>query len=216
MRDIALLELLSARGFEGKSAEAALDVLRRCGLTRSGKARLAEAKIEAVDKALGATFLRHCRKSACLPPTLGLRKPVPVSSEHCETCGGSDNRRAVDEMAVAMRNTGRTRLLVAGGSPGTREYLKRLCAGRIDIRFITEETNSSRKTVEPLLRWSDVAAIWTSSEISHKATAALRGPKVLRVPRRGVAALAGAVRDRCRRAGRPHPTPSNKGARTAQ
>lgn len=215
MRDIALSQLLSLRGFEGKSAEAAVDELRRCGLTRPGKTRIAEAKIEAVDKVLGAAFLRHCRKIVCLPSAPGLRKPVPVSSEHCETCGGSDNRRAVEEMVVAMRNAGRTKLLVAGGSPGTRGDLKRLCAGRIEIRFVTEETNPGKKTVDPLLRWSDVAAIWTSSEISHKATAVLRGPKVLKVPRRGVAALAGAVRDRCRGAGRAHPAPSNKRGRTA-
>ena len=216
MRDIALSELLSSRGFVGKSAEAALDELRRCGLTRPGKARIAEAKIEAVDKALGGAFLRHCRKSACLPSAPGLRKPVPVSSEHCETCGGSDNRRAVEEMVDVMRNAGRTKLLVAGGSPGTRGDLKRLCADRIELRFVTEETNPGRKTVEPLLRWSDVTAIWTSSEISHKATAVLRGPKVLKVPRRGVSVLAGAVRDRCRRAGLARPAPPDNGGRTAQ
>lgn len=53
----------------------------------------------------------------------------------------------------------------------------------------------------PLLDGSDLVAIWTSTEISHKATAVLRGPKVRKVPRRGVAALAEAVRKRCAAAG---------------
>ena len=216
MRDMALPELLSSRGFEGESAEAALDELRRRRLTRPGKTRIAESKIEAVDAALGAAFVRHCRKPACRPSPADLRRPALVSPDHCETCGGSDNRRAVEEMVSVMRAAGCTKLLAVGGSPGTRGDLKRLCAGRIEIRFVTEETNPGRKTVEPLLRWSDVAAIWTSSEISHKATAVLRGPKVLKVPRRGVAALAGAVRDRCRRAGQARPAPPNKRGRTAQ
>ena len=104
-------------------------------------------------------------------------------------------------MVAAMSDAGLTKLLVAGGSPGTRGDLERLCEGRVGLRFITEETPPGRKTIRGLLDWSDIAAIWTSSEISHKATACLRGAKVVRVPRRGVAALAAFVRDRCRDAG---------------
>ena len=104
-------------------------------------------------------------------------------------------------MLAAMKRAGWTKLLVVGGSPGTRGELERLCAGRLDLRFVTEETTPNRRTVAPLLDRSDLVAIWTSTEISDKATAVLRGPKILKVPRRGVAALAGAVRDRCARAG---------------
>ena len=46
------------------------------------------------------------------------------------------------------------------------------------------DTTPNRKTVGPLLAWSDVAAIWISTEISHKTTAVLRGRKVLKVPNR--------------------------------
>ena len=45
MHDIALSELLSSRGFEGASAELALDRLQRSGLTRHGKIRIVEAKL---------------------------------------------------------------------------------------------------------------------------------------------------------------------------
>ena len=41
---------------------------------------------------------------------------------------------------TAMKVAGWTKLLVAGGSPGTRGELERLCAGRIDVPFVTEET----------------------------------------------------------------------------
>ena len=80
---------------------------------------------------------------------------------------------------TAMKVAGWTKLLVAGGSPGTRGELERLCAGRIDVRFVTEEIKPNRRTVAPLLDWSDVTAIWSSTEIPHKATAVLRGSKAL-------------------------------------
>lgn len=82
---------------------------------------------------------------------------------------------------AAMSAAGMTKLLVAGGSPGTRGDLERLCGGRIGLRFVTEETPPGRKTIRGLLDWSDIAAIWTSSEISHKAIACLRGGKVARI-----------------------------------
>lgn len=197
MDDLALSELLSSRGYEREGVERALERLCRDGLTRPGKTRIATAKIAAVDQALGAAFVRHCRKPACLPSPGEGREPLLVSAAYCETCGGSDNRRAVERMLVAMDHAGWTKLLVAGGSPGTRGELERLCAGRLDLRFVTEETTPNRKTVAPLLDWSEITAIWTTTEISHKATAVLRGRKVLKVPRRSVAALAEAVRERC-------------------
>ena len=197
MNDLALSDLLASRGFRGAGAEQALQCLRQSGLTRAGKTRIAESKIAAVDRVLAAAFARHCRKAACRPAPGDARVPVPVAAKHCETCGGSDNRRAVEAMLAAMRRAGCTRLLVAGGSPGTRGDLERLCRGRIEIRFVTEDTTPSRKTVGPLLAWADIAVIWVSTEIAHKATAVLRGGKVLNVHRRGVAALADAVRERC-------------------
>ncbi len=80
MDDLALSELLSSRGFEGEGAERALERLHRDGLTRPGKTRIAAAKIEAADRALGAAFARHCRQPACLPSPGETREPVLVST----------------------------------------------------------------------------------------------------------------------------------------
>ena len=197
MDDLAISRLLSSLGFEGEDGKRALQRLYRQGLTRPGKTRIATTKIEAVKRTLGAAFVRHCREPACEPALGESRDPVIVAAPHCEICGGSDNRRAVERMLKAMRRVGWRKLLVAGGSPGTRGELERLCADGIDLRFVTAETNPNRRTVAPLLGWSDVVAIWASTELPHKTTAVLRGPKVLRVPRRGVAALAAAVEARC-------------------
>lgn len=209
MRDIALSELLSSRGFEGDGAELALDELRRLGLTRRGKRRIAASKLGAVAAALNAAFRRVCAKTECGRIADPARLEIRVSEEHCEVCGGSDNRRAIEEMLAAMRRAGLTKLLVAGGSPGTRGDLERLCAGRCRLQFVTEDTTPNRRTVRPLLDWSDVTVIWASTEISHKATSVLRGRKVLKVTRRGVAALARAVANRCR-----DPDRSRDGANT--
>lgn len=195
MDDLPITELLSSRGFEGEGARRALETLYREGLTRLGKTRIAAAKVEAVDRVLGRAFVRHCRKPACRPPPGEAREAVSVSAACCETCGGSDNRRAVERMLAATERAGWTRLLVAGGSPGARRAgtaLRRPARPAVRHR----RHHASRRTVAPLLDRSDLVAIWTSTEISHKATAVLRGPKVLKVPRRGVAALAEAVRKR--------------------
>ena len=201
MRTVAFSDLLSSYGFEGDAAALAFDRLCERGLTRRGKKGIAASKMDAVDRAFAEDFARHCRKSTCQPLAADRRVPVLVSPAHCQSCGGSENRRAVEEMVTAMRGAGLVNLLVAGGSPGTRGDLERLCGGRIDLRFITEETPPGRKNVRPMLAWSHIAAIWTSSEISHMATECLRGGKVVKVPRRGVAALATIVRDRCWDAG---------------
>lgn len=196
MQDTGLQKLLASRGLVGRNADAALHRLREQGLTRLGKRRIAVAKIEEVDRTLSAAFVRYCGKTACLPPTPGTREAIVVPAKHCEFCCGSDNRRAVEAMLAATERTACKKLLVAGGSPGTRNDLEKLCHGRIKLRFVTEETRPSRKTVRAMLEWSDIAVIWCSTEISHKATTELRGNKVLRVARRGVAALAEAVRDK--------------------
>lgn len=202
MKDICLAEFLSSCGFEGEALEPALAELRRCGLTRPGKARIAVSKRQRVEDVLAAAFIRVCRKQACgRRAERDSREQVLVSADCCEVCAGSDNRRAIDEMVEAMQRSGKTKLLVVGGSPGTRDDLERLLGGRCDLRFVTKETNPHRKVIAPMHDWSDITAIWTSTEISHKATAVLRGPKVLKVSRRGVAALAQAVRDRCRAVG---------------
>lgn len=154
MRDTDLSELLSSRGFEGAGAELALAELYRLGLTRHGKKRIALAKIGAVDEALRAAFLRRCLRcsgTACRRDACDSRTEVLVSVKHCEICRGSDNHRAVEGMLDAMRRAGCAKLLVAGGSPGTRGDLERLCGDRIGLRFVTEDTTPNRKTVGPLL-----------------------------------------------------------------
>lgn len=201
MKDIALSGLLSSYGFEGANVEPALGVLYQQGLTRNGKRRIAVSKSNAVEEALYAAFARHCKKDACRASVGRGRVAVLVAPRHCEVCGGSDNRGAVEEMLVAMRRANWKKLLVFGGSPGTRNDFKKLCGNRIELRFVTEKTRPNKKKIRSLLDWSDIAVVWASTEIPHAATDGICGNEVLTVPRRGVAALAIVVRDRCRGVG---------------
>lgn len=200
MQDVSLKEFLASRGFEGEQAERAFDELCERGLTRPGKERIAEYKAGAVDEALAAAFFLVCSKPGCREKADAARVVLPASSpRRCEVCGGSDNRRAVDEMLGAMSREGRKKLLVVGGSPGTREELRRLCGERCALRFVTEEKRLGRREAKPRLDWSDVTAVWCSTEIDHKITDHFRGSKVVKVRKRGVAALARDVRDYLRR-----------------
>ena len=90
MDDLSILELLFSLGFKGEGAERVLERLHREGLVRPGgpgKTRIVTAKSESVERMLSAAFMRHCRKSACLPAPGEGRKPVLVVSAHRETCG---------------------------------------------------------------------------------------------------------------------------------
>ena len=196
MQDVSLAELLSGHGFEGKNADMALDLLRERGLTRPGKKRIAISKTDNVVTALNEAFIRVCRKDACTRRSAGdLRKQVRMEdARYCYICGGQDNRRAVDEMLSAMRCRGVKKLLVAGGSPSTRNELDRLCNTSCELRFITDEDSSADKKIIPQRDWADIVVIWKSTQISHKMTTALRrSPNVITVTRRGITALADAV-----------------------
>ena len=66
---------------------------------------------------LGPAFLWHRRKPTCLPRPGNVHEPVLVAASHCESCGGRDNRRAVERMLPAMRRVGLGKLLVATVRP---------------------------------------------------------------------------------------------------
>ena len=199
MKDVPLTDLLSDHGFEGKDADMALSLLQRLGFTRPGKKRIAVSKTSDVSEALKAEFIRVCRKDACIRGAAGdPRRLVRTNARYCDICGGQDNRRAVDEMLCAMRRGGLKKLLVVGGSPNARQELKRLCDASCELRFITDEANPTRNRIIPQMDWADMVLVWASTQISHKATVLLRGPKVITVPKTGITALAHAVRDSLR------------------
>ena len=196
MQDVSLTKLLSEHGFKGEDADMALILLQNRGLTRPGKRRISACKITRVSESLSETFIRVCGKDTCIRRSAGdLRQQVLTDARCCDICGGQDNRRAVNEMLHAMRSKGVKKLLVVGGSPNSRKELERLCNTSCELRFITGEENPVNKKVNAQRDWADIVLIWASTQISHKTTSSLHGPKVITVTRRGITALASTVCD---------------------
>ena len=183
---------LSRFGLDGDDAERGFAALCDAGLTRSGKKNIAESKIEAVEKVLRDAFFRACHKPACREKAAVAeragRAVVGTAPEHCDGCGGEDNRAAVEAMLAGMRRAGRTKLLVVGGAPNSRDELKSLCGQGCELRFLTNDDRPGTKDT-----WADVVVIWASTQLDHKMTQKIRGPHVVTCGRRGIAALAQSV-----------------------
>ena len=147
MQDTLLTELLDSLGLEGSAIDTGLAVLYRAGLTRPGKQRIAKAKVLQAQEAILDAIVRTCHKQACREEAQrDSRMVVNVRVKHCENCGGKDNRTAIAAMLEAMRTTGRTKLLVVGGSPNSRHELRALCMEPCELRFLTEEQNPMSST----------------------------------------------------------------------
>ena len=195
VQDVLITDVLVSLGLASPDAQAAgLTALYEAELTRPGKSRIAEPKVPLAEEAVRAAVFRACHKPACGEKAQrDGRATVQVAVEHCDGCSGGDNRTAVAEMLDAMRRTGRTKLLVVGGAPNSRNELESLCAGQCGLRFLTAEQNPGRRTSDEQVAWADVAVIWGSTQIPHKMTVAIRGPHVITCGQRGIAALARSV-----------------------
>ena len=129
MKDVAIAEHLASLGLEAEAGAVARSLIEAVGLTRAGKQRIAISKLRDIESLVSDRFVRVCHRPTCRNAGVRIeraegRMRVDVASRHCDTCSGSDNRSAVEHMAVAMRRAGKRNLLVVGGTPNTREDLK--------------------------------------------------------------------------------------------
>lgn len=177
--------------------------LEEAGLTSPRKQRISRQKIERVREILQARFALVCGRGDCQARTAeilaGRRPALALRQADCEVCGGSVNRRAVDQMVVACQRVGFRRLCVVGGSPEAHRQLEELAAGRLELRLVGNERRHTHRDAEGNLRWADRVIIWGSTQIAHKVTElyAAANPKVVTVHKRGVAELARAVISAC-------------------
>ena len=99
-------------------------------------------KATAVEQAIREALVRACHKHMCTRKAAtaaahSSRRVVRVPARYCDLCSGQDNRLAVDGMLQAMQTAHCTKLLVAGGSPGTLDALNTLVADRCGLRVIS-------------------------------------------------------------------------------
>jgi hypothetical protein len=189
---------LAQTGFGLPEARAlARGALEDARLTRAGKRRISDEKLERAEAELASRFFLHCENPACL----GLaqrsgRTPVRADPKAaCEGCGGSDNRRAEEAFAQACGRAGVHRVVVVGGSPAVRDELTRGLGKALELRVVdgTERRTGDRARGD--VEWADLVLVWGASELHHKVSwlytqvpAPLR-TKVVHVAKRGVAAL---------------------------
>lgn len=196
--DVEISDWLSDQGYALPAArEKALSMLITAGVTRAGKARISVEKLARAEEQLGSRFFLHCPSADCVAAakTSG-REPLLTSEKNkCNSCGGSDNRRAVKELLEAFDKRGWKKLVVVGGSPSVREELERAVGSALELRVVdgTERRPIDRAKAD--LDWADVVLVWSASELHHKVSlqytqaAGETKKKLVHCHRRGIAQL---------------------------
>jgi phosphohistidine phosphatase SixA len=200
--DQDIRRFLAGEGYGHPQAlQAALEVLDERALTREGKQRMADSKLDAAREALTAALILTCSSARCQEEARGTpeRRRIPAEDRtSCEVCAGSDNQHAVDGMVKRAQQRGVKRLVVIGGSPSTREELSALLRGRLELKAIDGTMRRTSQQAREDMAWAQLVLIWGSTELAHRVSMLYtRGPgqgaRVVTVPRRGIVALAQAV-----------------------
>ncbi len=192
----AITALLEEMGFRRvDSQQRARAALVEAGLTNERKQNMAQAKRQAAIDAIDARIARVCASSTCRNALdAGGRRVVEVAAEGCEVCGGSDTARATQQMVADLEASGRTRLLVVGGSPNARRALRDAVAGsRVEVTFVEGDRPTGAKRAKEMAEAADVVVIWANTMLDHKVSqpfSTAAPAKTFTCARRGVAALA--------------------------
>lgn len=194
-------KLLEGLGFGHPAARSrAVELLCAAGLSNPRKVNIAVAKRDRVQEVLAAALKRLCDRCAAEGHAGDERERVPVArSEDCEACAGSSTRPAIERCAAALRAAGKSRIVVLGGSPGTRERLADLWPADLSMRFVDGTARHTAQEARTNLAWADVVVIWASTELNHRVTEHYAGDaKVMVCPKRGIEALADEIAARVR------------------
>jgi hypothetical protein len=199
-QDRDIQEFLAEEGFSHPDArDAALKVLCDAGLTRAGKARMVETKLDTARELLQAQLIVTCSSARCQGAARAQapRARVPAGSPgECEFCQGSNNAQAIEDMVRQARQCNINRLLIIGGSPGTRDVLTQLVAGRLAVRVVDGTVRRTSAQAREDMAWAQLVVIWGSTELAHRvSTLYTRAAhsRTISVSRRGIVALAAAV-----------------------
>lgn len=201
MSDTAISDLLRSEGFRSPiSMEAARSALEAAHLTRPGKARIADEKLDRARNAIGLAIVRHCSSPDCIAAVVDDgRRAIEVERAHCSICSGSNNVRAMRRMASACADAGVRRVLVVGGRPPMYAEMERILGRDLQLRFVDGTSNLPNGT--DALRdcaWADLLVIWAPTPLPHKVSTLYRADVCgvahrVTVHRRGIEALAAEV-----------------------
>ena len=198
MSDTPITAFLRAEGFvRPDSASAARAALEAAGLTRQGKERMADEKLDRARDALGLAIVRHCADQACIDGVAGDgRLSVETDKPHCSICSGSNNTRALRRMAASCAAAGVRRVLILGGRPPMWTEMERTLKPALQLRFV-DGTSKLPNGTDALrdCAWADLLVVWAPTPLPHKVSGLYR-PEIcavarrVTVHRRGIEALA--------------------------
>ncbi len=168
--------------------------LAEAGLSNPRKSRIASSKRQQVRALFESRFFRVCSRGDCRAEARGRAAGRSVveaaSAADCAVCGGSVNRRSVDELVGAAERAGVTRLCIVGGSPATRLELGDAIGDRLALRFVDGTAGHSRAQADTNIAWAGLVVVWGATQLDHKVSILYKGPNVVVTRRRGIADLA--------------------------
>lgn len=201
MADSAIADLLRGEGFRSTVALAtARAALESASLTRPGKMRIADEKLDRARDAIERLLVRHCSSPECIAAVADDgRQPVEVERARCSVCSGSNNTRALRRMGSACAAAGVRRVLVVGGRPPMYAELQRTLGQALELRFV-DGTSNLPNGADALrdCAWADLLVIWAPTPLPHKVSTLYRAEVCgvthrVTVHRRGLEALAAEV-----------------------
>ncbi|HWO27092.1 MAG TPA: hypothetical protein VNO30_50525 [Kofleriaceae bacterium] len=195
--DLVIEAVLDDLGFTGDNARLARTALEEAGLTNAKKKRISAAKLSDLRSVLSARFMLVCTRAPCREAAVaaGANRTVLAAARPtaCEVCGGSANAAEIGKAITALVDGGLRRIVVVGGSPSTREELRSLIAGRLELRLVSGTDRRTSRDAKADLSWADLVVIWGSTELDHKISKLYTGAsqgRVVTCAKRGIAALA--------------------------
>lgn len=158
---------------------------------------MAVHKESAAEESLEAKLAFHCSNAMCRENLNEQEKQLSepralilVERDACEVCGGSTDRRALNEMAAAMSGAGLSRAVVVGGTNPKWARIRQITPRSVEWRFVNGLGNANQRDAASDLKWGDVILIWAGTPAQHRVTNLYAGPRTITVPTTGIAALA--------------------------
>lgn len=198
--DISISRMLEDMGISAPASQkAAQDALAEAGIIsfRPNRINIAASKVERSLQVLQAAFFWRCGSGNCKTKAEARgRQTLLVERTHCMVCHGSNDRRALEEMASAAAASNVSKILVVGGTDAKRREIREKSPSGLEWRFVDGKKSKDDRYFRHNRRWAEVIVIWGSTELDHKVSEHFvrKGDtRVITVSRRSIGALADEV-----------------------
>ena len=165
---------------------------------KPNRKNIAARKKDRVRELLDGQFRWHCSNGDCVSAAHShvdsdMSRLLLVERQACQECGGSSNATALKDLDKAMAEAGLSCVLVVGGVGANRREIGRNISHRCEWRFVDGVEVPRPSVYKAHRKWAEVIVIWCSTPLDHKVSGHFdrKGDeRVVRVSRRGIAAMA--------------------------